>query len=133
MYLFNIVTFFNDVRNRFHFGTFELRMEMTLELCFVLVSHVNVFFITSQLRYLFVPCSTFIDDVRSTFYFGTFELRPEITLQNGHFLVTFIFSQKMTKKLRNYYVICQLRWILIVALIFQNWNYQAELAPEMCF
>ena len=108
-------------------------MEMTLELCFVLVSHVNVFFITSQLRYLFVPCSTFIDDVRSTFYFGTFELRPEITLQNGHFLVTFIFSQKMTKKLRNYYVICQLRWILIVALIFQNWNYQAELAPEMCF
>ena len=29
IYLFNVVTFFDDVGNRFYFDTFELRVEMT--------------------------------------------------------------------------------------------------------
>ena len=50
-------TFFDDVTNRFYFGTFELHMEITLQLAFVFGRHCNVFFITSQLRYLFVRCN----------------------------------------------------------------------------
>ena len=57
IYLFNIVTFFDDVRNRFLFGTFELHMQITLQLRFAFVRHCNVLFITSQLRYLLVRCS----------------------------------------------------------------------------
>ena len=53
-YFFDVVTFFDDVRN---FGTFELRMEKTLQLRFVFVRHCNVFFIMSQLRCLFVRCN----------------------------------------------------------------------------
>ena len=55
--LFDVVTFFNDVRITFYFGTFELRKEITLQLRSVLVRHYDVFFITSQLRCLFVRCS----------------------------------------------------------------------------
>ena len=36
---------------------FELRMEITLQLCFVFARHCDVFFITSQLRYLLARCS----------------------------------------------------------------------------
>ena len=36
--------------------TFILGMEIMLQLRFVFVCHCEVFFITSQLRYLFVPC-----------------------------------------------------------------------------
>ena len=36
---------------------FELRMEITLQLRLVFARHCDVFFTTSQLRYLFVPCS----------------------------------------------------------------------------
>ena len=54
---FHIVTFFDDVRITLYFGTFELRVEITLQLSFVFVRHCNVFFITSQLRCLFVRCS----------------------------------------------------------------------------
>ena len=57
IYLFDVVTFFNDVRIAFYFGTFELRMKITLELRFVFVRHCDVFFITSQLRDLFVRFS----------------------------------------------------------------------------
>ena len=57
IYLLNVVTFFDDVRNRFYFGTFELLTEITLQLRFNFVRHCNVFFITSKLSYLFVPCS----------------------------------------------------------------------------
>ena len=55
--LFDVVTFFDDVRNRFYFGTCELRMEITLQICFLFVCHCNVCFITSRLRYLFLRCS----------------------------------------------------------------------------
>ena len=80
IYLINLVAFFNDVRNMFFFGTFELRMEMTLQLgffMFVIVTYL-------LLRHNYVICLfdvvTFFDDVRITSYFGTFELRTEITL-----------------------------------------------------
>ena len=39
------------------FCTFELRMEKMLQLRFAFVRHCNVFFITSQLRCLFVRCN----------------------------------------------------------------------------
>ena len=57
IYLFNVVTFFDDVGNRFYFDTFELRVEMTWQLRFVFVCHCDKVFIALQLRYLFVRCS----------------------------------------------------------------------------
>ena len=48
---------FHDLRNTFFCGTLILRMEITLQLCFVFARHCEVFFITSQLPHLFVPCS----------------------------------------------------------------------------
>ena len=59
IYLFHVVTFCDNVRITLYFGTFELRMKKTLQLRFVFARHCDVFFITSQLRYLFVPCSYF--------------------------------------------------------------------------
>ena len=55
--MFDIVTFFDDVRIMLYFDTFELRMEITLQLRFVFARHCGVFIILSQLRYLFVRCS----------------------------------------------------------------------------
>ena len=55
-HLFDVVTFFNNVRITLYFGTFEMRMEITLQLCFISARHCDVFFITSQLRYLCVRC-----------------------------------------------------------------------------
>ena len=49
--------FFMALELRFFCDTFILRMEITLQLSFVFVYHCEVFFITSQLRYSFVPCS----------------------------------------------------------------------------
>ena len=57
IYFFLVVTFFDNFRFTLYFGTFELRMEITLQLRFVFARHCDVFFITSQLRYLFVRCS----------------------------------------------------------------------------
>ena len=54
IFLFDVVTYFHDVRITLYFDTFELRMEITLQVRFVFVRHCDVFFITSQLRYLFV-------------------------------------------------------------------------------
>ena len=52
-----MVTFFDNVKITLYFGTFELSMEITLQLRFVFARHCDVFFITSQLCYLFVRCS----------------------------------------------------------------------------
>ena len=60
--------------------TLTLRMEITLQLCFVFVRHCELFLITLQLRYLF-GVVTFFCDVGITFYLGTFELLMEVTLQ----------------------------------------------------
>ena len=57
IYLFDVVTFFDGVRNTFYFGKFELHLEIMLQLRFVFVRHCHVIFITSQLRYLFFRCS----------------------------------------------------------------------------
>ena len=57
IYLFDIVTFFDNVRITLYFGSFELRTEKTLQLRFVFAGHCDIFFITSQSRYLFVRCS----------------------------------------------------------------------------
>ena len=57
IYFFDVVTFFYNVRITLYFGTFELRIEITLQLRFVFARHCDVFFITSQLRYLFDRCS----------------------------------------------------------------------------
>ena len=56
-YLLDVVTFFDKVRITLHFGMIELRIEITLQLRFMFARHGNVFFIMSQLRYLFVGCS----------------------------------------------------------------------------
>ena len=55
--LFDVVTFFDDVRNRYYFGTFQLGMEITLQLRFTFVHQCDVFFYFVKLRYLFVRCS----------------------------------------------------------------------------
>ena len=57
IYLLNIVTFFDNVKIMLYFGTFELRMEITLQLRFAFARHCDIFSITSQLRYLFVRYS----------------------------------------------------------------------------
>ena len=60
---------------------FELRMEITLQLCFVFARHCDVFLLRyNYVIYLF-DVVTFFDNVRITLYFGTFGLRLEITLQ----------------------------------------------------
>ena len=41
--IFFIVVIFHNVRITLYFGTFELRMEITLQLCFVLAHHFDVF------------------------------------------------------------------------------------------
>ena len=81
IYLFDGITFFDDVRITLYFDMFELRMEITLQLCFVFARHCDVFLLRyNYVIYLF-DVVTFFDNVRITLYFGTFELRLEITLQ----------------------------------------------------
>ena len=80
IFLFDVVTYFHDVRITLYFDTFELRMEITLQVRFVFVHHCDVF----SLRYNYVTylfdIVTFFDDIRLTLYFGTYELCTEITL-----------------------------------------------------
>ena len=73
--MFDVITFFDDVRTTLYFDMFELRIEITLQLRFIFARHCDVFVI-----YLF-NIVTFFDNVRITIYFGTFELRLGITLQ----------------------------------------------------
>ena len=57
IYLFDVDTIFGNVSITLYFVAFELRVEIKLQLRFVFARHCDVFFITSQLRYLFVCCS----------------------------------------------------------------------------
>ena len=57
IYMLDVVTFFDDFRITFYFGTLEWRMEITWKLRFVFVRHCDVCFIMLQLRYLFFQCS----------------------------------------------------------------------------
>ena len=96
--MFAVVTFFNDVRVTFYFGTFELRMEITLQLRFVFFVIVTYFLL--RLNYVIYSFAvvTFFDSVRITLYFGTY--RNYVI--KWSFLVTFVCNQKMTK---NYVII----------------------------
>ena len=105
IYLFDVVTFFDNVWITLYFGTFELRLEITLQLRYVFARHWDVILLRHNdvvlLRHNYViylfDVVTFFDDIRITLYSSTFKLRTKITLWNGHFLVTFVCNQKMTK------------------------------------
>ena len=56
IYLFDVVTIFDNVRIMLYSGTFELRMKITLHLRFAFARHCDVFLITSRSRYLFFRC-----------------------------------------------------------------------------
>ena len=88
---------------------FELRMEITLQLCFIFARHCNVFLLCHNCVICLFDVVTFFDNVRITLYFGTFELRMEITLQlrfvfAGHCDVFFITSQSRYLFVRCSYV-----------------------------
>ena len=53
IYLFDVVTFFDNFRIMLYFGTFEFRMEITLQLRFVFARHCEVFF-------CYIPITLFI-------------------------------------------------------------------------
>ena len=69
---FLLMTFFHDLSITFFCGTFTLRMEITLQLRFVFVRRCEVFFITSQMHYLF----------RCRYVFLTLELRYILVCSN---------------------------------------------------
>ena len=73
--------FFDDLRITLHFDIFELRMEITFQLCFVFARHCDVFSLSYSYVIDLFDVVTFFDYVRITLYFGTFELRLAITLQ----------------------------------------------------
>ena len=103
IYLFEIVTFSI---------TFEIRMEITLRLHFVLACHCDVFLLRRNcVVYLFVVVR-FFDNVRITFYFGMFELRMEITLQLRYVFACFCDVIFITSQLR-YLFVRELRYILV--------------------
>ena len=85
--MFDVVTFFDNVRITLYFGTFELRLEITLQLrcvfahhCdIILLYHHDVVLLRHYVIYLF-DAVTFIDVVIITLEFSTFDLRTEITL-----------------------------------------------------
>ena len=81
-------------------------MKKTSRLRFAFVCDCDLYFITSQLHYLFVRWRYDFYDVKTMLHFGTFELRKEITLQNGHFLAKFVCITKNDEKIPKYYVIC---------------------------
>ena len=82
--LFGVVTFFDDVRNRFYFVRSNY---VCKQLRFVFIRHCNIFL----LRHNYVVCLfdviTFFDGVRITLYFGTFELHTEMTKRIGNYYV----------------------------------------------
>ena len=71
IYLFDVIMFFIDARITFYFGTFILRMEITLQLRFVFVHHCDVFFL--RLNYFIdsLDVVSFFDYVRITLYFDS--------------------------------------------------------------
>ena len=114
IYLFDVVTFFDNLRITLYFGTFELRLEITLQLRYVFARHSDVILLCHNdkvlLRHNYViylfDVVTFFDNVRITLYFGTFELRMEITLQ-----LRFVFARHcdvffITSQLRYLFVLC---------------------------
>ena len=114
IYLFDVVTFFDNVRITLYFGTFELRLEITLQLRYVFARHCDVILLRHNdvvsLRlnyavYLF-DVDTIFGNVSITLYFVAFELRVEIKLQ-----LRFVFARHcdvffITSQLRYLFVCC---------------------------
>ena len=87
-----------------YFDMFELRMETTLQLCFVFARHCDVFLLHyNYVIYLF-DVVKFFDNVRITLYFGMFELRMEITLQ-----LRFVFARHCDV----FFITSQLRYLFV--------------------
>ena len=94
--MFDVVTYFDNVRVTLYFGTFELRLEITLQLRYVSARHCEVVLLRHNgvvsLRHNYViylfDVVTFFNNVRITLYFGTFELRTETTLK-----LCFVFAR----------------------------------------
>ena len=114
IYLFDVVTFFDNVRIKLYFGTFELRLEIILQLRYVFARHCDVILLrhndVTLLRHNYViyvlNIVTFFDNVRITLYFGTFKLRMEITLQLRSVLIRHCNIFFITSQLRYLFVRC---------------------------
>ena len=133
-YLFDVVTSFDNVRITLYFGTFELRLEITLQLCYVFARHCDVILLRQNdvvllhhnyVIYLF-DVVTFFD---ITLYFGTFELRMEIMLQlrfvlARHCDVFFITSQFRYLFVRCSYVLWwRYNYVIFYYVRITYWNY----------
>ena len=117
IYLFDVVTFFDNVRITLYFGTFELRSEKTLELRYVFSHYCDVILLRHNYVIFLFDVVTLFDNVRITLYFGTFELRMEITLQirfifARHCDVFFITSQSICLLQLHFMMTLELRYIL---------------------
>ena len=66
IYLFDVVMFFDNVRITLYFGTFKLRMELTLQLHFIFGRHCDVFLLRHNYVIYLLVVVTFFDDVRIT-------------------------------------------------------------------
>ena len=112
--MFDVVTFFENVRITLYFGTFELRLKITLQLRDVFAGHCDVILfrhndvVSLRHNYIiyFFDVVTFFDNVRTTLYFGTFELRMEKILT-----LRFVFARHcdisvITSQLLIYLFIC---------------------------
>ena len=111
IYLFDQVTFFDDVLIKLFFDMFELRMEITLQFRFIFAPHCDVFLLRyNYVIYLFYVV-TFFDNVRIALYFGTFELRLEITLQL-RCLCSSLWCNFITSQWRSF-ITSQLRYLFV--------------------
>ena len=88
IYFFDVVTFFYDVRITLYFGTFELCMEIMLQLRFAFVRHCEVTLLRQDYNFCYVTFTLFICLMQLRFLmtlelrynFGTFKLSTETTL-----------------------------------------------------
>ena len=117
IYLFDVVTFFDNVRITLYFGTFELRLEKALELRYVFARYCDVILLRHNYVIFLFDVVTLFDNVRITLYFGTFELRMEITLQlrfifARHCDVFFITSQSICLLQLHFMMTLELCYIL---------------------
>ena len=92
MFLLVIVTYFflryNYVIHLFDVVTFELHLEIILQLRYVFACHCDVILLRHNFVIYLFDVVMFFENVRITLYFGTFELRIEITLQ-----LRFVFAR----------------------------------------
>ena len=88
IYLFDVAAFFDNVRIILYFGTFELRLQITLQSRYDFARHCDVISLRHNdvilLRHNYViylfDLVAFFDNVRITLYFGTFEYGNNVTI-----------------------------------------------------